>query len=319
MKSKIKELVPLSAKRFLYRQYTETAPIVLSRILNIVGYNVSRSTNFYSPLPSVSELKATRNRWDKPSQLNGLKYDVESMKTLLSSLLRSHVDEYLGLPDYQELHSKGFGLGYTPTDSLTLFLMIRHLKPKRYIEVWSGLSTYYCHLAAELNRSEGFPLEMICIEPYPLKNLLTLPDIEVIQSPVQDIEPSLFRKLQSGDMLFIDSSHVVRIDGDVPYLFLEILPTLSKGVNIHIHDIPFPYNSPFPSERWVFGVAEPMFWTEAMLLQAFLAHNDDFEILLSLPIIRHFDEGFLRSVVPKYKGIDEDSNAFSSIFLRRVS
>ncbi len=287
--------------------------------MGTVGYNVSRQANFYSPTPTLKTLKANRHRWDKPSGLAGIDYDLDKMKICFSSLTEKYLDEYLKLPAYHELHSKGFGLGYTPTDAMTSYLMIRHLKPKRYIEVGSGLSTYYCHLAAEVNRAEGFPLEITCVEPYPLKNLYTLPNVEIIKKEVQDVDLELFARLEDGDVLFIDSSHVVRIDGDVPYLFLNVLPSVPKGVTVHIHDIPFPYNTPYPADRWVFGHAEPMFWTKAMLLQAFLACNKDFEITLSLPIIRHLDEEYLRSEIPDYKGVEEESNTFSSIWLKRIN
>jgi hypothetical protein len=126
-----------------------------------------------------------------------------------------------------------------------------------------------------------------------------------------------FEHFPGGDVLFIDSSHVVRLDGDVPFLLLEVLPSVASGVNIHVHDIPFPYNVPYPAERWVFGQAEPMYWTEAMLLQAFLAFNSDFEIQLSLPMLRQADEEFLKNLIPIYETVEENSNAFSSIWLRR--
>ena len=54
-------------------------------------------------------------------------------------------------------------------------------------------------------------------------------------------------------MLFIDSSHVLKIDGDVPFLYLEVLPRLNQASCIHIHDVPFPYNVPYPARLWVFG------------------------------------------------------------------
>ena len=84
---------------------------------------------------------------------------------------------------------------------------------------------------------------------------------------------SFFGQLQKDDVLFIDSSHVLKIDGDVPFLYLEVLPTLNVGVVVHIHDVPFPYNIPYPPQLWVFSQEWPMLWNEAMVVQAFLSFN----------------------------------------------
>lgn len=310
-------MIPLPIKRALYKVYSEHVPRALGRILGPAGYNVSRRKDFYSPLPTVPMLKKNEGRWNRPSELKGLNYDLGSMKRLFDDLLAKYLDEFSAIPPYVDLHSQGFGLGYTPVDALTLYLMIRHIKPKRYIEVGSGLSTYYCSLAGTKNREQGFPLEITCIEPYPLEKLNTLPNIEIIAREVQDVELSLFDRLEENDVFFIDSSHSLRIDGDVPFLYLEVLPRISKGTYVHIHDIPFPFNFPFPPEHWIFGKKQPMFWTEAMVLQAFLAFNRDFEILLSLPMIRYFEEEFLKQRIPIYQTLEQDPNAFSSMWLRR--
>jgi hypothetical protein len=264
-------------------------------------------------------LRRNFDRWYKPSELSGIKYDLQQMKDLLADLLQKYLDEFLTIPPYQELREKGFGLGYTPVDALTLYLMVRHMKPARYIEVGSGLSTYYCHLAAEKNAEEGFPLKITCIEPYPFKNLYTIPGIEVIAKEVQDVELSLFEQLRANDLFFIDSSHMLRIDSDVAYLYLEVLPRVPAGTHIHIHDIPFPYNVPYPPELWVFNRAEPMLWNEAMIVQTFLAFNDKFKVTLSTPLIRHFDEEFLKKNIPIYTTVEQEPNAFSSLWLTRIA
>ena len=197
-------------------------------------------------------------------------------------------------------------------------MMVRHLKPVRYIEVGSGTSTYYCSLAAERNANEGHPLEMTCVEPRPYDKLHEIPGIRLISKEVQDVDASLFRQLQENDILFIDSSHVLRVDGDVPFLYLEVLPQLNPGVTIHVHDIPFPYNIPYPPEFWILEKEWPMFWNEAMVLQALLCFNDRFEIMMSTPLIRHFDEAFLNKLIPLYETVEQNPNTFSSIWLRRV-
>lgn len=280
---------------------------------------MARDADYYSPLPSVTRLQENVARWNRPSALPGIEFDLEAMKSTLADLLNCYLPEFLTYPPYAEIRQMGFGPGYTAVDALTLYMMIRHLKPRRYIEVGSGVSTYYCGLAAERNAAEGHPLQITCIEPHPYEKLPTIPGIRVLAQKVEDADPALFQELQENDVLFIDSSHILRVDGDVPFLFLEVLPALNPGVMAHIHDIPFPYNFPYPPELWILGQDWPMFWNEAMVVQAFLAFNRNFKICLSTPLIRHFDEGFLKERIPIYEPIAQNANAFSSIWLRRIS
>jgi hypothetical protein len=143
--------------------------------------------------------------------------------------------------------------------------------------------------------------------------------VELKVSEVQDVPSELFASLGAGDVLFIDSSHTLKIDGDVAHLYLEIIPNLQKGVYIHCHDIPFPYSTPFPSDLWVLNDQDwQMFWTEAMILQAFLSFNHSFEIIMSTPLIRFYDEDFLRGKIKAYKGVNEMKNTFSALWMQRV-
>lgn len=291
---------------------------IIWKTLNVCGLNVSLMSDYYSPLPIVSKLKENIQRWSKPSDLVGIQYDIEAMKRLLKDLVSRYSAEYKKIPSYYKNLEKGYGPGYTAIDAMVLYFMIRDIKPKRYIEIGSGLSTYYSSLAAERNTEIGKPFGIMCIEPYPYEALFTIPGIEIIKKEVQDVEVSVFEQLDAGDILFIDSSHVVKIDGDVPYLYLEILPRLKEGVIIHIHDIPFPYNVPFPPHLWIFGQQLPVFWNESMLLQAFLCYNDLYKILLSTPLLRFYCEDFLRTYMPGYESVNQNPNTFSSIWIKKI-
>jgi predicted O-methyltransferase YrrM len=287
--------------------------------LNAYGLNVTLAADYYSPLPDLRRLQQNRGRWSRPSELAGLKIDLAQMKGLWNSVAASFLAEFESLPSYAELKKESYGEGYTPLDAMTLYILLRHHRPRRYLEVGAGLSTYYASCAARQNGVDGTPMEITCIEPYPHEKLRSLAGINIIEKDVQEVDRSLFEALSAGDVLFIDSTHALKIDSDVSYLYLEILPRLNKGVIVHIHDIPFPFNTPFPPETWVFERGWPVFWTEAMLLQAFLCHNSEFQIRLSLPFIRFKDEEFLRRNVPGYdhrKGTGPDT--FSSIWLERI-
>lgn len=322
MKKLAKRTLPAPAWERL-RQFKSDSVKRNRRLVEKMGFNISRTSDYYSPLPTESKIRQNAHRWNKPSPLAGVDYDVEKYKSRLGALLAKYWDEFDQLTDYNQLTSIGFGPGYTEMDALVLYMMIRDLKPKRYIEVGSGLSTYYCSLAANRNEDEGSPLSISCIEPYPYEKLNSIRGIEVTRDEVQNVPKDVFLELEENDVLFIDSTHVVKIDGDVAYLYLDILPILKKGVVVHIHDVPFPFNTPFPADLWVLGNEEgspawPMYWNEPMLLQAFLAFNTSYEISLSTPLIRHFDESFLANI-PLYRPLEEQPNAFSSIWLRKLT
>ncbi len=135
---------------------------------------------------------------------------------------------------------------------------------------------------------------------------------------MQDVPLARFEELEAGDVLFIDSSHALKIDSDVAFLFLEVLPRVKPGVIVHIHDVHFPWNGPYPADTWLFGERWPVYWNEAMVVQTFLAFNDRFRIELSTPMLRHHDETFLTSRFPDYVAVAHDPNPPSSLWLRRL-
>jgi hypothetical protein len=322
MKYFIKKHVPGGFWKKL-RALKHSALYAFRMVVERCGFVITRKRDFYSPLPSETELRKTRSRWARPSALTGVAYDLDAMKNFVLELKNEFYSEFSSLPAHRELCRIGYGPGYPHVDAFTLFAMIRKLRPARYFEVGSGLSTYYCSLARQLNRKEGRDTSITCIEPFPFAKLREIEQIELLVQEIQDIPLSHFDSLASGDVLFIDSSHVVRQDGDVPFLFLEVLPRLASGVHVHIHDIPFPYNIPYPPEFWTLlddpqSNHWPMYWTEAMLLQALLAFNPKLEIVLSLPLIRFFEEDFVRETLPIYKPVSEEANTFSSIWLKRT-
>lgn len=291
---------------------------ILQRLLDVFQLTAGGRSDFSNPLPYAPMLKRTQTRWNRPSSLRGISYNLEEMKDRLDGLVSTYGREIDELESYDAIAQRDLGWGYPLLDAVLLYMTIRDLKPKRYVEVGSGMSTFYSKLAFDKNRTEGFDYEMICIEPYPSESVSHLPGIQLIAREVQDVELPIFRSLDANDVLFIDSSHVIKIDGDVPFLYLEVLPLLSRGVYIHCHDIPFPYNTPFPASFWILDNQTPMFWTEPMMLQSFLAFNSDFKISMSLPLLRSCCESFLREKMPMFRSVAEEPNTFSSLWLQRV-
>jgi hypothetical protein len=170
--------------------------------------------------------------------------------------------------------------------------MVRHFQPRRIIEVGSGFSSLVLGQAARQNKTSV----LTCIDPFPSEfvrsnSISALSSL--IQTKVEDLDLEFFSQLDSGDVLFIDSSHTVKIGGDVNYLFLEVIPRLKPGVLVHIHDIflPFDYR-----REWVLD--ELRFWTEQYLLQAFLAFNSQFEVLLANSYLNHYHQEELKTAFP---------------------
>jgi predicted O-methyltransferase YrrM len=167
---------------------------------------------------------------------------------------------------------------YGPADAAIYRAMLTYLRPARVIEVGSGYST-----ALALDESEANDvlagLELTCIEPFPerLLGLLQESDrdrLTLIRQPVQEVEMAVYSRLGPQDVLFIDSTHVVKAGSDVVWLFLHVLPRLAPGVVVHVHDVFWPFE--YPAE-WL---RQHRDWTENYLLHAFLADNARWEILL---------------------------------------
>ena len=111
---------------------------------------------------------------------------------------------------------------------------------------------------------------------------------------MQAVPLDVFARLGDGDILFIDSSHVARCGGDVPFLFLEVLPRLNRGVIVHVHDIFFPKEYP---EEWL--RQKFLFWNEQYLLQAFLAFNAAYEVVLSTSYLFHAYPDEVKATFPR--------------------
>jgi len=172
---------------------------------------------------------------------------------------------------------------YMSGDAEYLYNFIRHFKPKRIIEIGSGYSTLITNHALSKNLEENPDklISHICIEPFE-QEWLSKMNIELIRKKVEDIDLSFFNTLNENDILFIDSSHIIRPQGDILYEYLEILPILNKGVIVHIHDIFTPKDY---LDKWIYD--EHFLWNEQYLLEAFLTSNKNFKILAALNFLSH--------------------------------
>ena len=165
---------------------------------------------------------------------------------------------------------------YPNVDAMVLMSMMRASRPKRIIEIGSGFSS-----AVMLDTADALglaPFELLCIDPYAdrLRSLLRTEDAERVtirEEMVQQVPVGVFAALEAGDILFIDSSHVLKTGSDVHFELFSVLPVLKPGVLVHFHDIHFPFEYPKP---WVFE--KRWAWNEIYAVRAFLMYNERFRV-----------------------------------------
>jgi len=233
--------------------------------------------HFYQPIPDTRNIP--KDLFDKFLHYNEICLREEEQIQLLTKLGK-YSSELEGIPKKRPENVKEYfyeNRMFGPMDAAIYYSIIREFNPKTIIEVGSGFSTLIASKAATKNKTTS----IISIEPYPRKFLLTgVPHLEkLIQKPVQNLDVDKFKILEKNDILFIDTSHVSKINSDVNHLLLHVIPELNSGVLIHIHDIFFPYEYP---RGWL--LKKKRFWNELYLVWAFLIGNSKYEILL----LNHF-------------------------------
>lgn len=228
--------------------------------------------------------------------LTGISWNIQEQISILNSFMYN--EEMNSIPDsWKDDSTFHFNNGaFESGDAEYWYNIIRLKKPKKIIEIGSGNSTKMARLAIQNNKKEDaeYQCEHICIEPYEMPWLEKLSNIRVVREKVENVHKDIFRKLGFNDILFIDSSHMIRPQGDVLYEYLELLPTLNRGVIVHIHDIFSPKDYP---EEWVIG--EVRFWNEQYLLEAFLTSNSHWKIIGALNYLHHNNYESLRDKCPR--------------------
>ena len=242
--------------------------------------------HFYSPVPSADDLARAVAAGAVSATTLGIDMREAEQLAFLERLSLYYPD--VRFPEHND-GSTRFSFNnpsYSWCDATILFCMLRELRPRRIIEIGSG---YTSCLILDVNELY-FDWEIDCtfIEPYPelLRSLLKPQDAErvnVIASKLQDIDTTLFETLEAGDILFIDSSHVVKAGSDVLTLFANILPRLKVGTFIHFHDVFDRFE--YPSDWLMQGRG----WNEQYFLRTFLQYNSSFQIKLFTPymIVRY--------------------------------
>lgn len=253
--------------------------------------------HFYSPIPSMAEIEKDESRifGDFPRSIPGVELHEHAQLKLLEDLC-----QYYQTCPFPTHKTDGFRYffenpNYSYSDAILLQCMIRHIAPKKIVEIGSGYSS-----CAMLDTNERFfdgSLALTFCEPYPdlLMSLIKEEDrrkVRIVPQRLQDVGAHEFQSLQANDILFIDSTHVSKINSDVNRVYFEILPVLASGVYIHVHDVIYPFEYP---KEWIH---QGKFWNEAYILRAFLQYNSQFRVVLMNTFMEHFHEPFFREKMP---------------------
>jgi Methyltransferase domain len=286
---------PLAAP-FLYVAARKRSKLRLTRkFQDLIGVTVVRN-HYHEPVITDKNLSAPP---EQVRVLPGFDFNFNGQMEILDRFTFS--DELLNL---EKLSSAGqpfrydnHGEVFAEGDAEALYSFVRAFKPGTIIEIGAGQSSIVIELAIERNRIDdlGYAPRHICFEPFENPWLESL-GATIRRERIETADLSIFADLREGDILFIDSTHVIRPQGDVECVILKILPILKPGVLVHFHDIfsPRDYISKFIIE-------DRKFWNEQYLLEAFLSMNPHYEVILALHDLQQRREPKLYASFPMLK------------------
>lgn len=268
--------------------------------------------HFYQPVPEYELLPPSY--FQQKQDLPGVTIDMTVIQDYLQQLGRFSPE--CGWPEHKTDGHLYFwrNPSFSYSSACILHAMIRTNQSRRLIEIGSGFSSLIAMNALRLNDpSEQF--QMHCVEPYPVKWLAEIkhPYLYLHTKPVQELPVDFFTQLEPNDILFIDSSHVSKLNSDVNFLFLRVLPRLKKGVIVHIHDIYIPYEYP----QIHFWGDWKIFWNEQYLLQAFLSGNKDFSIIFPGYLMQTDFATDFKKAFPRYDPVIH--RATSSFWIKKIA
>jgi Methyltransferase domain len=287
-----------------WRGVAEASPTSGINLLFPIGH-------FYSPIADPVDIRAREATiWSIRDTLAGIDLRVDAQLALLQQLAPHTGSIGYAEQDTQKPATYFYGNDQFPVlDAEFLFVALCHFCPRSLIEVGSGFSSL---VTADVNRRIlGNKLDFSCIEPFPRQFLIDgVPGItRLIRQKVEDVDLRFFDRLQSGDILFIDSSHVAKVGSDVNYLFFEVIPRLKPGVMVHFHDVFLPDEYP---KVWV--IDEGRNWNEQYLLRAFLQFNTSWEVMWSAHFMGTRHRAAVQMTFPRYPAL----GGGGSFWIRRL-
>ena len=266
------ELKSSPADAMLYKEVTEQ----ISKGENCMQKVAFPMGHFYNPVPSDEDIEKFIANRTYDCELHGIDLNLPVQLDYYRLLMQFREGFVWKMEKTPGLTYYGDNSQFAPACAYPVYAFMRLLRPRRIIEVGSGYSTAVMVDTNKLYLNNS--VDISCVEPFPerleenwgsqINDYVTLH-----RSLLQDVDLSIFDALESGDICFIDSSHVAKLGSDVMRIFFELLPRLKPGVIIHFHDIPYPF------EYYDYWLRENRAWNEAYMLHAFLQYNNDYEIM----------------------------------------
>lgn len=288
--------LPLTYLSALWLRFTCNGPRLQSneKIFSDLGI-LPILDHYYQPL--INPKKHLKKSLRADRNLKGIDWNIEKQLGILHQFHFSEELKKFPLEKQTDTEYYYNNNMYSSGDSEYLYNMVRLFKPKRIIEIGSGNSTLMVINAIQKNKIEHseYQCQHICVEPYE-QPWLEKVKVELKRNKVEEIDLSFFKMLEENDILFIDSSHVIRPQGDVLFEILEILPILNPGVFIHIHDIFTPKDY---LDEWIYE--DKKLWNEQYLLEAFLSFNPNFEIIGAVNYLSHNHKEIFEKKCPVFK------------------
>lgn len=313
VKNFILKIIPLVDICIIPFVYVSAWLLKLIRVVGIRRFPVSKkilfhvgvfpiSNHYYEPQFDMRNIKSS---FPKKRILPGIDWNMNEQLSLLNDFTFSRELDKLPMKRTNDITFHLNNQSFESGDAEYWYQLIRIKKPKKIFEIGSGNSTLMAIKAIDKNMEEDstYKCKHICIEPYEMP-WLEKTSVGLVRKKVEDIEVSYFLELEENDILFIDSSHIIRPDGDVLFEYLELLPILNKGVIVHIHDIFSPRNY---LETWL--NTEVRFWNEQYILEAFLSHNSEWKIIGALNYLKHDYYKDLKNICP-YLTEDREPGSF---------
>jgi hypothetical protein len=267
---------------------------LLRRAAERAGFQVVLKT-FYSPIPELDKLPP--GWFERVSDLPGIDLRLDRQLELLRERLGAPMAEFR--PPAKAPTADAYGSdnpSYSLLDASVLYAMVRSMRPRRIVELGSGQSSLVTAEAVRANAADGASCRYEAYDPYPGVAAGGLPGLTSLERvAAQHVPLATFEALQDGDVLFVDTTHTVKTGSDVNHVVLEILPRLARGVVVHVHDIFLPFEYP-PGFLADFG----LYWAEQYLLQAFLAMNPGYEVLLGCAALEGLRREDLRAALPAH-------------------
>jgi len=278
------------------KSLAKRAPVIKPLLSEILKQGPFRAGHYHSPIPEAADVRRYVESRNVPGyQIPGINLDERHHFEMINEYIGFYPD--ISFPEQKAPHHRYYyrNVCFNRSDAIFLYCFLRKHRPGRIVEIGAGFSSAV--MLDTIDRCYFQMPEITFIEPDPAR-LISLfengdrGNTTLIDQRVEDARPEVLLDLDAGDLLFIDSSHVLKCASDLHYLMFEIMPKLKRGVFVHFHDVFYPFDYP---DKWLL---DGWYWNEAYMLRAFLAYNSVWSIEFFSDYARFMFGDLIREKMP---------------------